>query len=311
MTADNPGVPEDDDPFAYLYRADGAPADVDAATAPLPQQQPGVPRTSYQQATQVGRTQYGQRAAYPGAGQQQAAPPQYGYAQPQPQQQAQPPVPPQAGSRAANRGGGGNRGVVLGVVAVVVAIAIGIGFALFNSKDHSGDTAGSTAGSTSQASTAASGSPSDGSSASASPSAQLPGIADAATMTLAGTQASTQYPGAKAAGGASVPLTAPGQSISWTVTVPADGRYNLHVRYDNAAADAQGTITAGSETGKVNLKNYSGQQGDWTKGWVHSYGGINLKAGQNTIVLTLAAPGQPGVYIDQLALSTDTANPWG
>ncbi|WP_051945217.1 hypothetical protein [Streptacidiphilus rugosus] len=74
MTAENNGVPEDDDPFAYLYRAEGDAAGAEAVAPTQPM--PGVPRTSYQQATQVGRTQYGAQPGYPQQPQAQQA---YGY----------------------------------------------------------------------------------------------------------------------------------------------------------------------------------------------------------------------------------------
>ena len=58
MSAENhgTGMPEGDDPFAYLYRQEGGAADSGAAA-----QQPGVPRRSYNQVRAVGERQYPQQ----------------------------------------------------------------------------------------------------------------------------------------------------------------------------------------------------------------------------------------------------------
>ena len=82
MTAGNNGAskPEDDDPFGYLY------ADGQAAGAQPPgqggygypgpaAQQPGVPRTSYNQVRTVGERQYGQVPPQQAYGQQSAQDP--------------------------------------------------------------------------------------------------------------------------------------------------------------------------------------------------------------------------------------------
>jgi Carbohydrate binding module (family 35) len=111
MTAGTNGngnaTPEDDDPFAYLYRQEGGQNPAEGGTTVLPQgpyggpygdqgqthpygtqpySQPGVPRTSYNAVTRVGQTTYGQRGGYGYPPQQQ---PTAQYAQPQghPQQQ--------------------------------------------------------------------------------------------------------------------------------------------------------------------------------------------------------------------------------
>ncbi|BBA97996.1 hypothetical protein RVR_4012 [Actinacidiphila reveromycinica] len=53
MTAGNDGTPENDDPFAYLYRSEGGDQPDPAGGQPAPGQ-PGVPRTSYHQVQRVG-----------------------------------------------------------------------------------------------------------------------------------------------------------------------------------------------------------------------------------------------------------------
>jgi hypothetical protein len=313
MTAENHGVPEDDDPFAYLYRsengADGAEGGA-AATQPMP----GVPRTSYQQATQVGRVQYGQ-SAY--SGQHSAYAPQPsaygqqgggGYGQ-QPggyagvPQQAQPPAGGgRAASRAAGGSGGSSRGVMIGAVAVVAAVAIGIGMALFNSNGKG--SAGS--GGTTSASAAASDSSS--ASASGSPAAALPGAADAATMKLQGTTPVTTPAGAKAAGGASVPLTNGQQSVTWTVNIPAAGPYYVWIRYNNPGGDAKDLLLVnGQKSRETDFRNYGSK--DPAQAWFRTYNKPDLPSGQVTITIQ-GVDGQPPVSIDQIAITAEKVSPW-
>ncbi|RAG83277.1 hypothetical protein DN069_23065 [Streptacidiphilus pinicola] len=300
MTAENNGVPEDDDPFAYLYRAengaDGGAEGGAAATQPLP----GVPRTSYQQATQVGRTQYGQSYG----GQQGAYGQQGGYGQQQPGGYAGVPhqsQPPSSGGRAASRAaggsGGGSRGVMIGAVAVVAAVAIGIGFALFSDNGSKAN-----AGSGSSTSASAGATSSDSASASASAAGTLPGPTDAATMSLAGTQAVTTPAGAKAAGGQSVPITSASSSITWTVTIPTTGSYKLWIRYDNPGATSKVDILVnGTKVRERDLPNYGSK--DPANAWFRSWAQPDLTAGQVKITIQGVA-GQPPVNIDQLAITT-------
>jgi hypothetical protein len=62
-TSGDSGTPENDDPFAYLYRQEGggSATDEDVTAQQSQYGQPGVPRTSYNQVTRVGQTNYGQR----------------------------------------------------------------------------------------------------------------------------------------------------------------------------------------------------------------------------------------------------------
>jgi hypothetical protein len=313
MTAENNGVPEDDDPFAYLYRAEG---DADGgAEGPAPTQpMPGVPRTSYQQATQVGgRTQYGQS----GYGQQSSYGQQGGYGAQQtqayggyqggvPQQGSAPGGPPAGGGRAGSRGAGGgsSRGVMLGAVAVVVAIAIGIGFAVFSS--NGGNTNAGSGSSNSPTTTA--GSSSASASSSPSVSSNL-GPADAATMKLAGTAPVTTPAGAKAAGGASVPLSGSGQTITWTVNIPSAGSYYIWTRYNNPGPDAKVAILVnGQKSRDGQFSNWS-RSSDPTQAWYRTYSTPQLPAGQVTITLQ-GENGQPVVDIDQVAITPGNTSPW-
>lgn len=343
MSPENQGVPEDDDPFAYLYRGEGADGGAAPETAPLP----GVPRTSYQHATQVGRTQYGQPRPQQGPGQGQVPgqpgyqgqsvyedqptaqyrapaqtpggyqPQQPGYQAAQPGHQAAQPgfQPPQPGGRAGARSGGrgGGRGVMYGTVAVIAAVAIGIGVAVFsNNGKPVGASAG--AGTSAAASTGASsqGSDSASPSASASASGALPAPADADKLTLGGgATAMNNHKGASSADGGFVPLTAQGQSITWTVTAPADGTYYLWVHYANAGADSAATITVNgtAKSSPMNLRNFTSAN-DWDKAWQSSWTQVTLKSGSNTIVISDSGAGQGNVNIDQLGVTKDKTRPW-
>ncbi|WP_052442439.1 CBM35 domain-containing protein [Streptacidiphilus neutrinimicus] len=309
MTAENNGVPEDDDPFAYLYRAENGEEGGAAPTQPMP----GVPRTSYQQATQVGRVQYGQSGygGQQGYGQQQGAyGQQQGYGQPQGggysgvPHQGQPPV---GGGRAAARSGGGSggtsRGVMIGGVAVVAAVAIGIGMALFNGGNGGKNNAGS--GGSISASTAPTGS----SSASASAATTLPGVTDASTMILNGTAPVTTPAGAKSAGGKSVPITNGQQSIGWKVNIPTAGQYYVHIRYNNPGGNSSDLLLVnGQKSRQTDFRNYGGT--DPSQTWFHTYNQPDLPAGPVTITIQ-GVDGQPPVDIDQMTITTSSANPWG
>ena len=325
MTAEDNGVPEDDDPFAYLYRGqEGEDASRNAAP------QPGVPRTSYQQATQVGRTQYGQQRPQPG----QPPVPQYQqqYTQPFPQQgqpgqsgqqypgpagQQQTTQLPPPGGRSGSRSGGGNgggsnRAVTFGAIGVVLAIAIGIGVALVNGG---GKSDGAGAGTTPTTSTSVSASAS--SSPSASASAALPGKtdADSTSMTLGGgAVTASNHTGAASTDGKFVPLTSSGMSITWNnVTVPTAGSYTFWVHYANAGASSTTpftlTVNGKAMSNTINLENWAGSN-NWDQAWQRSYASVPLNAGANTIELSYGS-GSAGVNVDQFAVTVNpTPAPW-
>jgi hypothetical protein len=146
MTAGNHGAgtpPEDDDPFAHLYRPEGGAAPVPGpgeGAAPAP----GVPRTSYTQVRAVGERTYGGQQAAQQVPPQQAYP--YGQSSPSPHYAApetyggpppQPPsFPPGGPGEGPRRGrGGGRNGLMLGAVAVVATVVIAIVAAVLFSGD--------------------------------------------------------------------------------------------------------------------------------------------------------------------------------
>jgi hypothetical protein len=329
MTAGNDGTPENDDPFAYLYRNEGG-EQPDPAGG-----QPGVPRTSYHEVQRVGERRvppgrgqtggygYPQPASAPQPDQQggYGYPPQqqgYGYDQGQGQQQygggatqqypQQPsydtPQPPPGGRRSAaaqGPGGPNRKGLMIAAVAVVVVVAIGIAYAMTNSSgdnkqatDKPSGAVTSTTAPSSQTTPSASATPFDSQKV------------DASTLSLAGGAApSTEHPGASAQGGTYVDsMATAGASVTWTVTVPKADKYTYFVSYGNAGADA--TLTLGingkPRSGPVNFKNY-GSATDWAKAWgMTTYAWVDLKKGANTLTLSCAPSEQCGVNLDQVWL---------
>ncbi|MEV8527502.1 CBM35 domain-containing protein [Streptomyces sp. NPDC052000] len=306
-------TPEDDDPFGYLYedgQASGAnpPRTGGGYGYPGPtvgQQQPGVPRTSYNQVRTVGERQYGQipQQQYQGPPQQQYGQPTAQYAAPEtypggaPPRQTPPPAPPQGR-------GPNTKGLLIGAVAVVAAVVIGIAVALASNndgKDKKDDTANPGKSSSSQPSQQ----PSTDPSSSASAPADLPKD-DAATLTLGGSaQVGTNVPGAKGTGGAFVGnFNNVGASVTWTVKVPNDGPYTLFVTYGVPGKDAKTTLNVDdSPPAKMNMANFAkAQAGAWDKGWTRTFSWINLKKGSNTIKLSCEQGDQCEVNLDQFEL---------
>ncbi|MYX36119.1 MULTISPECIES: hypothetical protein [unclassified Streptomyces] len=318
MTAGNNGAPEpgSDDPFAYLYRQDGEEPGQAAAA------QPGVPRTSYNQVQRVGerRPQQPQQGGYgypqqqPGYGQQ---PPAYGQPQPQQAQATQqfpqgpggpsgPAGPAGGGSRraAAPRPGGPNsKGLLIGAVAVVAAVAIGIGVAMAGGDDDNPQ-----AGSSPTPTASSDGGKGDASGEPSAPaSGELPGVADAADLKLAGgATVTTGVSGGKGADGKYVAgMESVGASATWTFSAPEDGAYTLFVEYTVPGADGNATITVNGEKQQrpMSLKNFAkAKPGDYQGGWTKTYSYIRLKQGENTVALSCEAGNQCNYYLDQVSV---------
>src|SRR5882757_7391928 len=307
MTAGNDGTPENDDPFAYLYRSEGGEQQEPEAL------QPGTPRTSHHQVTRVGERRPPQQSQSPtgGYGYPQPSPPSsYGAPQPQygaepaqqtqqygaqpygqPQQSSYEAPPPGGGHRGGHQGGPdtpNRKGLLIAAIAVVAVVAVVIAFAMTNSSGDSGNQADSKQTTSAAASTAPSDQTSSTPSASATPfsSAKV----DAATLVLSGgAQTSTEWSGADASGGTYVDhMGTVGAAVTWTVTVPEDGSYTFFISYGNAGADANLTLAINGtpRTDPVNLKNY-GNYTAWDKAWSnHTYSWVDLKKGADTISLT-------------------------
>ncbi|MFD7163998.1 CBM35 domain-containing protein [Streptomyces violascens] len=317
-------TPEDDDPFGYLYedgQATGAnpPRTGGGYGYPGPtvgQQQPGVPRTSYNQVRTVGQRQYGQipQQQYQGPPQQQGPSPQQQYGQPTAQYAAPETypggAPPRQGPPPQQTGGGGRgpntKGLLIGAVAVVAAVVIGIAVALASNsgdKDKKDDTANPGKSSSSQPSQQ----PSTDPSASASAPVNLPKD-DAATLTLGGSaQVGTNVPGAKGTGGAFVGnFNTVGASVTWKPNVPKAGQYRLYLQYGIPGVDANATITLNgkAESRPMNMKNFAhSPAGDWAKGWQNTYALVQLDKGVNEIKLSCEQGNQCNANLDQFWLT--------
>jgi Carbohydrate binding module (family 35) len=340
MTAGTSGsgnaTPEDDDPFAYLYRQEGGEDPAGDGTAVMPpyggtaqtqqygtqqyggQQyagQPGVPRTSYNAVTRVGQTTYGQRAQG-GYGYPPQQPPTAQYAPQQGHPQGAPPhghpepghapdgYGPRGGGTGGRRaaggpGGGGNRGLLIAAVAVVAVVATVIAVVVALGDNDDGKPQAEP-----RASTSTSTSGRAGSTPSAAPKSDLPPVTDAASLPLlGGAQASTEHPGAFGQGGQYVDhMNAPGATVTWKVTVPDAGQYRFNVRYANAGGDAKATVVVNDKSQSINLGNFSGQN-DWAKAWTRSFGLVTLVKGENTIAVTCGPGDQCGFNLDQFALT--------
>ncbi|GAA1900703.1 hypothetical protein [Streptantibioticus ferralitis] len=293
MTAGGNGTPEpeNDDPFAYLYRGEGDEAATQADRR-------GVPRTSYHQVTRVGeRRQAPQQGGYGYPPPQQQA-----YGQPQTQQQPPQYAPAEPSSHRAGGHGGGSRGtnrrgLMLAAIAVVVVVAIGIGIVALTGSDKK-DTA-SGANSSPAPSTSQSQAPSP------SASAKLP-EQFAATMTLGGKAAvGSKDPGATGPNGSYVTMSSVGDSATWTVNVSHAGAYSLYLGYGNAGAPATATLAVNGsvQSRPINLDNFT-KQSDPAHAWTHTYAYIDLNKGANTVQISCGQGNQCAFDLDKVWLES-------
>jgi hypothetical protein len=331
MTAGHDGTPENDDPFGYLYRSEGAEQQPEPDVLP-----PRTPRTSYNSVQRVGERrppqqpqqggygypQQGQQPGGNGYGYPQQGQPQqtqqqqqYGYDQTQQQYGAptqqygappqQPSYEPPSGGHRGNQNGSdapSRKGLLIGAVAVVAAVAIGIAFAMTNSSGSKKQADGKqTTAPAASSGTAPSTQPSTSASAPAPFTSQK---VDASTLALAGgAQQSTQWPGSAASTYVDH-MNAVGASAAWTVTVPKDGPYTLFLSYGNAGQTANLTlgINGKPRATAVNLPNY-GNYTTWDKAWGnHTYQWVDLKQGANVLSLTCMPNANCGVNLDQVWL---------
>lgn len=315
MTAGNngAGTPEDDDPFAYLYRSEGGEGGAQGAAGDgAPTRRPGVPRTSYNQVRAVGERQYGGQQVPQQASPQQA----YGqqsahYAAPETLQggggggrgarAAAAPAPAYSG--APGQGPRRNRnGLLIGAIAVVVAVCAGIGAAMIGSSSDD-DKKEAVKPSASQQ-------PSEEPSKEPSPDASEPTALpkeDAGSLRVEGGATTDKaVPGARSSGGTYVAgMNKPGASATWTFDVPKSGKYTLFVGYGVPGTDAKSTLTINGKARetKLNMKNYAGaKQGAWDKGWTRTYAWIDLNKGTNAIKISCETGDKCDFNLDQVWL---------
>ncbi|MFH8594131.1 CBM35 domain-containing protein [Streptomyces rimosus] len=316
MTAGNngAGTPEDDDPFAHLYRSEGGEGGAQGAAGGSAARRPGVPRASYNQVRAVGERQYGQRQY----GQQQV-PAQQPYGQ-----QGQQPYGQQNAHYAAPEtlpGGNGTRqgpppghgqdgpprrshkGLLIGAISVVAVVCIGIGVAMLTNQGDKKDEAGGgdptpTAGESVKPSDKPSDKPTK---------APLP-KEDAGALRLDGGAATAKdVSGAKGTGGTYVAgFNKVGASVTWTVDVPNAGDFRLYVRYGIPGKPANATLTVNGKPNAqpLGMKNFThSPEGDWEKGWQTTWAPITVNKGTNTIKLSCEQGNQCDANIDQLWLA--------
>lgn len=312
MTAGNngAGTPENDDPFAYLYRSEGGDEGAGANATrtsgygyPGPAQ-PGVPRTSYNKVTRVGERQYGQQTQQ--ASQQQYAPQGSShYAAPETLPGGAPRQSPPSHGGGGHGGGRGpnSKGLLIGAIAVVAVVITGIGVAIVTNGDE--DTSAKTpAGASAPSTTAGNDKPSE--EPSGKTKEELP-KEDAASLRLdnGATTAST-IKGAKSSSGAYVGMNAPGAAATWSVNVEKAGQYKLYVGYGVPGKDGNLTLTVNGkpDTRPINMKNFaSAPQGDWEKGWTYTYSVVNLDKGGNTVRMSCETGNQCEVALDRVWLT--------
>ncbi|OKI10075.1 carbohydrate-binding protein [Streptomyces sp. CB02923] len=305
MTAGNngAGTPEDDDPFAHLYRSEGGEGDAQgAAGGGSAARRPGVPRASYNQVRAVGERQYGQRQY----GQQQV-PAQQPYGQQNAHYAAPETLPGGDNARQGPPPGNGgaprrnHKGLLIGAVAVVAVVCIGIGAAMLtNQNSDKKDEAGGgdptpTAGESVQPSNKPSGKPSQG---------PLPKEAAAALSLSPEASTDKSVPGAKAANGAYVSLNKVGASATWSVDVPKSGEYTLLVDYAVPGKDMKTTLGVnGGKNDQINMSNFAhAAEGAWDKGWTTTFRWITLNEGTNTIKISCEQGDQCEVNLDRVYL---------
>ncbi|KNB51466.1 carbohydrate-binding protein [Streptomyces caatingaensis] len=278
--ADGTGKPEEDDPFAYLYRSEGA---TQGGQTP----QPGVPRTSYNQVRPVGSRQYNQQppgGTY-GAGvpaQHQPAP---HYAAPEtlpggaPAPRQGPPPAPQRPKR---------RGLLIAAIAVVLVVAGGIGTAMVMNQDSGDDKStsvtadGSKSPSAEEKKKEEKKKDGDDNKPTGKPVTDL--NRDAATLRLGGgATTSKDVKGAPSDSGAYVVMK-PGASIEWNkVAVQSGGKYTVWVDYSvpNGDVGASLWIDGGKQERTVNLKSWGPDTN-----WSHTFNYVQLDAGKHDIKLS-------------------------
>ncbi|MEU9124341.1 carbohydrate-binding protein [Streptomyces sp. NPDC048506] len=299
MTAGNngAGTPENDDPFAYLYRSEGGEDGAPGSAGDGAARQPGVPRTSYNQVRAVGQRQYGQPAQ------------QITYGQPNANYAAPETLPggdrTRAVPSAGYQDGDGPRrrnGLLIGAVAVVAVVCIGIGVAMLTNGDKSDDTTAGKGGPTAAESVE----PSEQPTSKPKPG-ELPKQEAGSLRLDGGASTAKDVPGARTAGGTYVAgMNTPGAAVTWSLDVDAPGKYKLWVGYGVPGKDANLTLNVNGkvDTRPINLQNFAhAPAGAWDKGWTKSWSYVQLNKGTNTIKLSCENGNQCDVNLDKVWLA--------
>jgi hypothetical protein len=301
MTAGNNGTnpPEGDDPFGYLYRSeDGAPTRTP--------QQPGVPRTSYNQVRAVGERRYGQQT-------QQVSNAHH----------AAPETRPGGhdATRRTSHGGHGGRpsqrrnGLLIGALAVVAAVIIGVGAAAVFSDDDSANASASQSASSGQQSRAEETGPAEetapaeeaGQDDNADTQDELPSE-DASSLRLDnGPAVADDIEGSKAKNGDYVGgFDEEGATATWTTDVPKAGQYRLYIGYTVPGKDmGMGLwVNDARKPDPVDLKNHrNADKGDWENGWTYTWRLVTVQEGSNSFRISCAKGDSCDVAMDRVWLT--------
>ncbi|TXC96121.1 CBM35 domain-containing protein [Streptomyces sp. ISID311] len=303
MTAGNNGAdtPENDDPFAYLYRSEGGEGGAPgSAGTGAPTRQPGIPRTSYNQVRAVGERQYGQQPQQPTTyGQQNAH-----YAAPET-------LPGGDRTRSAPAPDGpeprrNRHGLLIGAVSVVAVVCIGIGVAMLNngneSKAGEAGKQGPTAGDSVKPNGKKTGKTKPG---------ELP-KEDAASLRLDGGAGAAKDIQGSASGTYVAGFNQVGAKVQWKADAPQAGEYRLYVRYGIPGEDANATLAVNGKPNAqpLGLKNFiHSPKGDWEKGWQTTWAPVTLNKGTNTIEISCGQGNQCNANLDQVWLQRGGAKP--
>ncbi|MGW1077458.1 carbohydrate-binding protein [Streptomyces sp. NPDC002537] len=311
MTAGNngTGTPENDDPFAHLYRSEGGDGNTQSGPAAP---QPGVPRTSHHQVRTVGSRQYGhqnqqQNQTY--GGQQ---PPHYAAPETLPGGAPRQPGPPAPGT---GHGGGQRpkrRGLLVAAIAVVVVVAGGIGVAMLNnsgdSKMDSNTSADGGGDKSKPEPSAKSKEPDQKPSPSSSSAAGLLSRDAASLRLLGGAGTETKVAGAKSVGGVYVKgLDQQGAGVDWAIEIPDGGEYRLYLSYGVPGKDANLSVTVNDQRNSLPIKldNHGNTNaGEWSSNWMKTWTRVDLKPGTNHIKVSCEAGNACDGHLDQVWITT-------
>ncbi|MBB5118025.1 hypothetical protein AF335_09610 [Streptomyces eurocidicus] len=305
MTAGNngTGTPENDDPFAHLYRSEGG--DGNSADSGPEERRPGVPRTSYHQVRPVGSRQYG-----PQPPRQQSPAPHYAAPETLPGGAPRQPMPPAAPGGHAPRPK--RRGLLIAAIAVVAVVAGGIGVAMMtNSGDGKSSTqAGATGGGDDKPAE------DDGKKGDkpkepekkqqpSNPSAAGLQKRDAASLRLlGGATTAKDVKGAEADGNTYIEgMNKPGAGIEWEVEVKAAGEYKLNLRYGVPGTDASLSVTTNGKRDdrSIAMRNYGSTA--YSEVWYTSWQYVTLKAGKNTVKISCESGNKCESHLDWVSLA--------
>ncbi|UGY92116.1 carbohydrate-binding protein [Streptomyces gobiensis] len=297
MTAGNNGTnaPEGDDPFGYLYRSeDGTPTQA---------QQPGVPRTSYNQVRAVGERRYGQ----------QAPSPYYAAPETQPSGGDVTRQHPEPSGNGHGQPPQKRNGLLIGALAVVAAVVIGVSAAVLFSDDDKAN-AGPNPSPTADAQPGEDGNRDgetheDKGGDKEDPKAELP-KEDASSLRLDnGPIVASDAKGAKSTNGDYIAgFNKEGATATWTTEIPEAGKYRLYVGYTVPGKDMKMGlwVNDAQRPQNLNFTNFAkAEEGDWEKGWTYTYGQVNVHEGANTFRISCGKGDACDVAIDRVWLTED------